>query len=165
MSPLCVAVFQGTWSVFSHTEINSAANCAAASGGSSSSSELQHRADKADQAGHIVRSLSLIYLCALCYYIEIWLHLSRTTGTILMCHISIKLKMSPGTFQSFCVLCWARSFLTVTSVSLSVHWIGQVSSIDFPFPLGTIKTVNEPLRCVLDQSVTHAVLSCLLWSF
>lgn len=66
MSPLCVAVFQGTWSVFSHSEINGVANCAAASGGS------RDGEDKADQAGHIVRSVSLIYLCALCFYIEVF---------------------------------------------------------------------------------------------
>lgn len=43
MSQLCVAVFQGTWSVFSHNEINSAANCAAASGSSSRSGAARQR--------------------------------------------------------------------------------------------------------------------------
>lgn len=128
MSPLCVAVFQGTWSVFSHNEINSPANCATASSNSSREG-LQDRADKADQSRHIVRSVSLIYLCALCCYIELYnpvfplrlLCRKWTTAAEVQywCAISpFSWKCPWGPFKVFCVLCWARSFLTVTSLSL-----------------------------------------------
>lgn len=35
--------------------------------------EQRDREDKADQTRHIVRSVSLIYLCALCFFMELFL--------------------------------------------------------------------------------------------
>lgn len=102
MSPLCVAVFQGTWSVFSHSEINSLANCAAASG-SSSLAELQDRGDKADQTRHIVRSLSLIYLCALYFFY--------------------------GTLKSSCCICWAGNGILPSRYNIDVPYLHLVENV------------------------------------
>ena len=176
MSPLCAAVFQGTWSVFSHNEINSAANCAAASGGGGSSSraEPRHRGDKADQTPHIVRSLSLIYLCTLGFYVEVFnpvaVPCAKNGGLQSSCNIDVPyLRLVgnvPEDLSKFSVYSaepdlswqWPQSAYRYTGLDGSVPLISH-------FPLGTIKSVNEPLRCVLDQSVTYAVLSCLLRSF
>lgn len=81
---------------------------------------------QADQTSHVVRCISLIYLCTLC--INSNLFSSRWLGCIcwaenwmlqLRCNIDkspFSWKCPRGPFKVFRMLCWARSLLTVTSV-------------------------------------------------
>ncbi len=106
------------------------AAAAAAAAAASSRAELQDRGDKADQTRHIVRFVSLIYLCPTFLFFSFsfffWHRtlqfcFSVTTAAEMQywCAISPFSWQCPwGPFKVFCVLCWARSFLTVTSVSL-----------------------------------------------
>lgn len=138
MSPLCAAVFQGTWSVFSHNEINNTANCAAASGGGGGRGE-----DRADQTGHIVRSLSLIYLCALCDQRELcgavaltcdyWNEILQTTCNIDTAYLNLFITI-PEEFPKFLftLLSQIFSYSDLSQPIGTLAWTGQFYW--FPIP-------------------------------
>lgn len=85
--------------------------------------------DKADQTRHIVRSLSLIYLCAVCCNIKLWKLASQGLiwDAILMRHITVSLKMSQRTFQSFLFTLLSQIFSACDLSQLigTLDWTGQ----------------------------------------
>lgn len=88
MSPLCAALFQGIWSVFSLSEINSRTNCAAASDCSSSRAELQDRGDKDNQTAHCQICIFDLLVGTFLWYRTFLLHLE--SGKLqLRCNIDV----------------------------------------------------------------------------
>lgn len=83
--------------------------------------------DKADQTRHIVRSLSLIYLCALCCNIKLCRKAKASFEMRYWCAI-VSLKMSQGTFQSFLFTLLSQIFSACDLGQMigTLDWTGQL---------------------------------------